>query len=440
MKFPGDIVAHLSCAVGLNRSSTAVIYGKEGRIEVPTPWFVAGHKGGSSELVVHRNGEDPETIVIETDVYLYAGEADHVAEYLAARQGVFPAMSWDDTVGNMIALDRWRAAIGLQYEMEKPDNMTTPIYGRPLKRRVNHTMKYARLEGIDTEISRLVMGSTIGSFQQMSAVFDEYVESGGNTFDTAHVYGTTDASLGRWIRNRGIRDQVHVLAKGAHTPHCNPKDLTRQLLETLENLGTDYVDFYFMHRDNTEVPVSEFVDVLNEHRDAGRIRLFGGSNWSVERLEAANAYASANSKQGFSALSNNFSLARMIEPPWPACVSASEDSIRNWHEKTQFPLFAWSSQAQGFFVPSISGADKPDWAWGKCWYSSENFERQRRAIELAEKRGVIPTSIALAYVLHQPFPLFPLFCPHTALELGTSVEALTVELSDQDLKWLDLRA
>jgi aryl-alcohol dehydrogenase-like predicted oxidoreductase len=300
-------------------------------------------------------------------------------------------------------------------------------------------MKYAKMNGIETEISRLVMGSMIGGYQQTSAVFDEYFEAGGNTFDTAYVYRTTDQILGQWTKNRGIRDHVHIIAKGAHTPHCNPEDLTKELLETLENLGTDYVDIYFMHRDNTDIPVSEFVDVLNEHRDAGRIRLFGGSNWTVERIEAANAYASADGKQGFSALSNNFSLARMVKPPWPDCVSASGDTIRGWHEKTQFPLFAWSSQAQGFFVPTMSGPDKPDWVWGQFWYSDENFERQRRAIELAEKRGVVPTSVALAYVLDQRFPLFPLFCPHTALELGTSLEALTIELSDEELKWLDLQ-
>ena len=102
----------------------------------------------------------------------------------------------------------------------------------------------------------------------------------------------------------------------------------RQLAESLERLGTDHVDVYFMHRDNPDVPVAEFVDALDAEVRAGRIRgPFGGSNWTRERFDEAVAYAGANGKAAPTALSNNFSLAEMVEPIWEGCVAASDDGL-----------------------------------------------------------------------------------------------------------------
>ena len=74
----------------------------------------------------------------------------------------------------------------------------------------------------------------------------------------------------------GVREKVVILGKGAHTPYCDPENLTRQLNESLERMQTDYVDVYMMHRDNPAIPVGKFIDVLNELVREGRIRVFGG--------------------------------------------------------------------------------------------------------------------------------------------------------------------
>ena len=159
-----------------------------------------------------------------------------------------------------------------------------------------------------------------------SVIFDDFYEKGGNTFDTAYIYGDgwSERFLGQWVVNRGLRKEVVLISKGAHTPHCTPEGITRQLHKSLERLKTDHLDIYIMHRDNPEVPVGEFVDILNEHHRAGRIRVFGGSNWSIRRIEEANTYAEVNGLRGLSLLSNNFSLARMVNPVWDGCIAASE--------------------------------------------------------------------------------------------------------------------
>lgn len=303
-------------------------------------------------------------------------------------------------------------------------------------------MRYGEIPGVGKPVSRLVMGvDNQITLPHATVMFDDFFERGGTTFDTAYIYGRglCERVLGQWIRNRGIRSEVVIIGKGAHTPHCDPESITRQLYESLERLQTDYVDIYFMHRDNLEIPVSEFVDVLDEHLRAGRIKAYGGSNWTPARIDEANAYAEAAGRAPFVAVSNNFSLARCLEVPWAGCVSSSDDESRKWLETNQLALMPWSSQAQGFFAGRAAPDDRSNPDMVRCWYSDDNFERLARATQLAQERGVATTAIALAYVLHQDFPTFPLIGPRALAETRSSFEALSVELTPEEVRWLDLR-
>lgn len=119
LKFPGEIVANISCGVAVQQDNSVRIFGTEGHIAVPWPWAPA-RDGGSTRILVHHAGrEEPEEIVLHTNEWLYAIEADTVAANIKRRQAPPPAMTWDDTLGNMKTLDRWREAIGLVYEFEK---------------------------------------------------------------------------------------------------------------------------------------------------------------------------------------------------------------------------------------------------------------------------------------------------------------------------------
>ena len=444
LEFEGGIIAQVAAGVMLNQRSVVHIFGTEGEILVTSPWVPARH-GGVTDIVVQRHGESPQVIEVKSDAWLYAIEADVVAHNIARRQAPPPAMSWDDSLGNMRALDQWRRAIGLTYAQEKADapEMKLTVSRRPLARRPNHRMSYGQIADLDKPISRLVLGvDNQEDIAYASMMCDAFFEHGGNAFDTAFIYGggKHEVLLGQWLSNRGVREQVVILDKGAHTPFCTPEDLTRQLLVSLERLQTDYVDIYMLHRDNPQVPVGEFVDVLNEHHRAGRIRIFGGSNWTIERIAAANAYAAERGLRGFSAISNNFSLARMIQAPWEGCLSASAPEFRAWLTQTQMPLFPWSSQARGFFLDDTSPDFDADPERVRCWFSDDNFERLHRARALAAERQVLPINIALAYVLHQPFPTFPLIGPRTLRELLSSLPALDVTLTPDEVNWLNLEA
>jgi predicted dehydrogenase/aryl-alcohol dehydrogenase-like predicted oxidoreductase len=441
LKFPGGIVAEVSTGVRVAQENVVRIFGSEGSIFIPDP-FAPAREGGTTRIAVRKRGQpEPEEIEVRSARPLYAFEADTVAAHIAERQAPSPAMTWEDSLGNMKSLDRWRQAVGVVYDAEKPGANRLPVHRRPLAVRKDHRMKFGRIPGIEMPVSRLVMGVDNQRTLPMAQVmFDDFFESGGNCFDTAYIYGGGECEkmLGHWVKDRNIRRQVLILGKGACTPFCTPKDLTAQLMESLERLQTDYLDIYMMHRDNPEVPVGEFVDVLNEHRKAGRMRAFGGSNWTLERVGAANEYARSKGLAGFAAVSNNFSLARMVEAPWRGCLAASDARSREWFGRTQMTLMPWSSQARGFFAGAASPENRSDREMVRCWYSEDNFQRLARAKELAAKRGVQPINIALAYVLCQPFPTFPLIGPWTLHETSVALQGLEVQLTPEELRYLNL--
>jgi aryl-alcohol dehydrogenase-like predicted oxidoreductase len=368
---------------------------------------------------------------------LYAYEADMVGANRVRRQA--PAMTWADSLGNMRALERWRQAVGMVYESERelPRPRAAPAPGAT-------RMRYGRIDGLDKPISRLVMGAdTNNSLADTALLFDDYLARGGNAFDTSHHYGwprgECERNLGRWIRERGIRDRVVVIEKAGNPPNGTPGGLARELAEGLERLGMDRVDIFMLHRDNEQVPIGEWVSALDQHRRAGRFALLGLSNFSLARLQAFDAYARREGLGSFGVVSNQLSLARMLAPPWPGLhlVSSGDEESRAWLADTRTPLMPWSSQARGFFTSRASPADHSDGDLARCWYDDGNFARKERAERLARARGVEATAVALAWVLAQPFPTFPLVGPKRIAETRRSFAALDLELSPEELRWLD---
>lgn len=443
LRFPSGILAQLVCGIGLTMKNDVRITGTGGTIVLPNPWQSNRRQAQPGVIRVHRSGvSDAEEITVPAANTSFVYEADAVGRAVIAKrqEAAWPAMNWADSTGNMRTLDAWRHAAGVQYVSEKPGHVGT-ITGRPLSVRERSVMKYGSVPGVDKPVSRLVLGCDNQSrYPHACVMFDDFVERGGNCFDTAHVYGNGlyERHLGAWMQDRGMRSRVVVIGKGAHTPYCYPEIIAVQLRESLERLRTDYVDLYLMHRDNVEVPVGEFVEALNAEMRAGRVRAFGGSNWSLDRVTSANEYAREHGLTGFAAVSNNFSLARMIDPVWSGCIAASDPASRGWFERTQMPMFAWSSQARGFFTDRSAPDKLDDGDLARCWYSDDNFERKRRVMELARRHGVTPIVVALAYVLEQPFPTFALIGPRVLSETSSSMGVLTVSMTSDERRWLNL--
>ncbi len=440
LAFPGGIIAEVSCSVSLQQDNVLRIYGTEGRIEVRDFWFASGKQGGTGTIdIIGRDG-GIRVVEVAEERWLYAFEAEAAsAAILAGRQEfAAPGMSWDDTLGNMRVLDKWREDVGLTYAFERAEARPLPVRNAPLAR--GEAIPQRAIPGLTKPASVLAMGfEDFPSFPAASNLLDAFFQRGGNIYDTAWVYGhgRTEAVFGEWLKARGVRDDVVIIGKGAHSPLTYPDVIGKQLDQSLARLGTDHVDVYFMHRDNPDVPVGEFVDAMDAEVTAGRIRgPFGGSNWTRERVDAAIDYARRTGKRAPTVLSNNFSLAEMNEPIWAGCVAASDPAWRGWLEDRGIVNFAWSSQGRGFFT-ELAGRDRPGTPeLVRVWYSEENFKRRDRAMELARERGVSPLHVALAYVLAQSFQVVPLIGPRQLAELDDSLRALELALTPAEVRWL----
>ncbi|WP_288430047.1 aldo/keto reductase [uncultured Agrobacterium sp.] len=442
LKFPNEIIAEVSCSIMANQDNVLRIIGSEGRIEVQDFWFAAGHKGGVGRIEVLKGKEERQTIEVAEDRWLYSFEVDAAGAAIrnGAQEFAYPGMNWADTLGNLRVMDQWRASVGLEYGVETATKRLLNVAGGKVT--PGNAVPKRQIPGLSKRASVVALGfEFFPNFASASLTLDTFYEAGGNLFDTAFVYGggKTEAIFGDWHTSRNVpREEIVLIGKGAHSPLCYPDMIAKQLDQSLNRLKTDYVDVYFMHRDNVDVPVGEFVDAMDAEVKRGRIRgIFGGSNWTRQRMDEAIAYAQKNGKAATAALSNNFSLAEMLDPIWAGCVAASDEPWKEWAKERQIPNFAWSSQGRGFFTDRAGRDKRDDEEIVRVWYSERNFERRDRAIELAKELGRHPIHIALAYVIAQPFPVIPLIGPRTIAELEDSLSALDITLTLEQLRWLE---
>ncbi|BDZ50726.1 hypothetical protein GCM10025867_29670 [Frondihabitans sucicola] len=209
--FASGVTANVRTGIRLQDDNTVTVIGSKGRLVLRDPWVPSETDG--SDIDVDVVGEPGRTIHIEPDRQ-WGLEGDAVAHNVRAGQS--PQITWADSLGNAAVLDRWREAIGLRYPFEVETAFVPTADGRPLKVRGDSIMKYGTITGIDKRVSRLVLGCdnqlTIG---HATAMFDHFTELGGNTFDTGYIYGNglMERLLGRWIANRGLRDDVVVIGK-----------------------------------------------------------------------------------------------------------------------------------------------------------------------------------------------------------------------------------
>ena len=444
--FEDGSIAEVKSATNLSSASDVEISDGETTIIINQPWHCGEFTNRKSQITIQKSNGDQETIDIITDKGLYALEIDHFSENLRNQNTESYLIPHNDSHGNMIALDTWRKALKVVYDEDRGERRQLPIISQETPRESLPTLT---IPGLDKELSRIVFGCDNQSDTNHAfAMFDHFYSKGGNVFDTAYIYnnGKSDFYLGSWIESRNLRDEVVVLGKGAHTPDCMPEKIRPQLEETLSRMSTAYLDIYCLHRDNESLPVEGFIDTLNELKNEGLIKVFGASNWSLDRFKQANEYAEKEGKDGFTILSNNFSLAYMNNPVWPGCFSCSEDEYVNYLKEKQIAIFPWSSQARGFFLESqeFSGAahvaDPNREEQERVWVSEDNLERRSRCFELASKKSVDPIQMALAFVLNQEFPSFPLIGPRNFFETESSLEATKIELSLEETSWLNLKS
>jgi aryl-alcohol dehydrogenase-like predicted oxidoreductase len=318
-------------------------------------------------------------------------------------------------------------------------------------------VRYQPLSDLNPAVSVLGLGTgPYGSElceDSCAELLDRFAGAGGNFIDTAHIYGAwapggvnggcgnSETVIGRWMRARGCRDRMVIGTKGGHPDFetgaggLSRETLLRHLHESLDHLQTDYIDFYWLHRDDRTVPVDEILGWLEEPLAQGLIRAVGTSHWRVDRMEQAGTRICANQ------------IAWSLAQPAERVTSnlhgeqlAMDEPLFEFHRRSGMPVAAFNSQASGFFSSRYDAGDfsaKPQLA--AKFGSEQNLRNRRTAGELAGEKGCSANQIALAWLLHQPVAVFPLIGPRTVEQLDDSLGAPAIRLSAEELLRFDFQ-
>ena len=290
--------------------------------------------------------------------------------------------------------------------------------------------------------------------EDASAMLDGMFALGINAFDTARGYGLAERVLGSWMEQRGNRDELIVLSKCGDLKngivHLDAQVIEEELAQSLKELRTDHIDVYLLHRDDPSTSIPEYMETLNRAFDAGKIRCFGVSNWTVERIREANDYAAAHNLQGFSVSSPHYSLAEQVRDPWGGnCVTVAGDSHetdRTWYSAQNMPVIAYSTLSRGFFSGKFKAGDMEgaklalDLPAQKGYLCESNMERLARAQILAQRDGCTVAEINMRYIFATEMNFFAVCATGSAERMRQNISASRNPLSQEDVDFLEGKA
>jgi aryl-alcohol dehydrogenase-like predicted oxidoreductase len=316
-------------------------------------------------------------------------------------------------------------------------------------------MEYKEIKGLSLPASKVVLGCDSLPFRQgedVSSLIDGCLALGVNVFDSAHKYGGSEKALGTYFASHHNRDKVIIISKACHpTPEgkstLNPETLRLQIEESLSYLG--YIDIFFLHRDDPSMDLEAMLMILNEYKEKGKIKIYGGSNWTSSRIEEANQLARKHNWAPFMVSSPHYSLANWEHDPWGGVVSLTgkeQEKERHYYLTNQMPLFTYSPLARGFLSGRIHYAsyEQDKAILKKDALSSydylDNKERLHRVELLAQSKNTDVPSIALAYLFASPLNLFPIIGTTNVLRMKHDIEAMKIKLTKDERDYLNLDA
>ncbi len=275
------------------------------------------------------------------------------------------------------------------------------------------------------------------------AILDAFVALGGNAIDTADGYsywvpghhgGESETVIGRWLKKRGRRGNVVIGTKVGWWE--KRKGLKRANIidgceESLQRLGIDTIDLYWLHRDDEETAPDEYLRALDTLLEAGKVRAVGASNFGVERFTAALQWSRKKHLVSFVAQQPEYSLLnRDIEKDlMPLCT------------REGIGIMPFYPLASGFLTGKYrTAADKTKSVRGGG--AVKHLEGKGKLVlaaldSVAARHGATCAQVALAWVMTKPAVAAPIASATSVQQITELMGALELTLSADDVAELD---
>ena len=312
-------------------------------------------------------------------------------------------------------------------------------------------MKYTKLGKSDLNVSRICMGcmgfgnaatgqhSWTVDESQTRDIIKRGLELGINFYDTAIVYqnGTSEQYVGRALSDFAKRDEYVIATK--FTPRTQDeidsgvsgqKHIENYLNQSLKNLGMDYVDLYIYHMWDYHTPMEEIMEGLNNVVKAGKARYIGISNCFAWQLAKANYYARANGLTEFVSIQGHYNLIAREE----------EREMIPFCKSENIAVTPYSALASGRLSRRAGESTKRllEDSYAKFKYDATaetDGKIIKRVEELADKRGVSMTEIALAWLLTKSTS--PVVGATKLSHVEGAAKAVDLKLSDEEISYLE---
>ncbi len=306
-------------------------------------------------------------------------------------------------------------------------------------------MIYSKIKGTDFKCSKIVLGTHLFGTEidekTSFALLERFIERGGNILDTASFYANwlpgekhkSEKTIGKWLSSSGNRKQMLIATKGGFPDLKSKKsrlfykDVCEDIYKSLENLRTDYIDVYYLHKDDLNQKPETLIEMLNEAVKDFDIRSIGVSNWSFNRIKRANDYAVSKQLRPIISSQIKHSVAKVNTAPEDIFVM--NESEYDKYCKSELNLFAFSAQAKGFFTRLEEKGVEGLTDTHKTQYLNDyNLELAKKLKEIANKNNVTASAVALAMLINDTkLNTFAQIGPKTVQQLDALLEATKVK-------------
>ncbi|QNH63342.1 aldo/keto reductase [Hymenobacter sediminicola] len=313
-------------------------------------------------------------------------------------------------------------------------------------------MQHRELGHSGLHIAPLVLGGNVFGWTADEAasfrVLDAFVAGGGNAIDTANVYsawapghqgGESETVLGKWLKQRGRRDDVLILTKVGMEMGDGSKGLAKDYIrrsveDSLRRLQTDYIDLYQSHKDDETLPVTEPLEAYAELIKEGKVRAIGASNYSASRLREALAASEQHGLPRYESLQPEYNLYNR---------AAFEQELQPLILEKGLGVIPYFGLASGFLTGKYrTEADLNKSIRGSSIGPKYLNDRGRGILAaldavVAGHAGSTPAQVALAWILAQPGLTAPIASATTPNQIQELLGAATLHLSPDEVTRLN---